>query len=68
MEKDSKLIMSRFVPLKDADRSFDIEFWQRLGTEAIFRAAWELVEQASTDKNVDLRLQRSIASFRRLRD
>jgi len=32
--------------LKDADRSFDIEFWQRLGPEAIFKAAWELVEHA----------------------
>ena len=28
------------------DRSFDIEFWQELGDEAIFAAAWELVELA----------------------
>jgi hypothetical protein len=26
------------------DRSFDIEFWQEQGDEAIFAAAWELVE------------------------
>ena len=58
----------RLVRLKDADRSFDIEFWQRLGPEAIVKAAWELVEHAYAGKNVDLRLQRSVASFRRLRD
>lgn len=28
------------------DRSFDIEFWQAQGDEAIFAAAWELVELA----------------------
>ena len=66
LDENSKLVMSRLVPLKDADRSFDIEFWQRLGPEAIFKAAWELVEQAYAGKNVDLRLQRSIGSFRKL--
>jgi hypothetical protein len=28
------------------DRSFDIEFWQKQGDEAIFAAAWEMVELA----------------------
>jgi len=28
------------------DRSFDIEFWQEQGDEAIFAAAWEMVELA----------------------
>src|SRR5207245_2846715 len=28
------------------DRSFDIEFWQAQGDEAIFAAAWEMVELA----------------------
>jgi len=28
------------------DRSFDIEFWQEQGDEAIFAAAWELVKLA----------------------
>jgi hypothetical protein len=35
------------------DRSFDIEFWQDQGDEAIFAAAWELVllaEEARTGK------------------
>jgi hypothetical protein len=28
------------------DRSFDIAFWQEQGDEAIFAAAWEMVEPA----------------------
>lgn len=28
------------------DRSFDVEFWQEQGDEAIFAAAWEMVEIA----------------------
>jgi hypothetical protein len=28
------------------DRSFDVEFWQEQGDEAIFAAAWEMVELA----------------------
>ncbi len=28
------------------DRAFDIEFWQEQGDEAIFQAAWEMVELA----------------------
>ena len=37
----TRLVMNEF-----ADRSFDIEFWQEQGDEAIFAAAWELVELA----------------------
>jgi hypothetical protein len=33
------------------DRSFDIEFWQEQGDEAIFSAAWEMVELAEEIKN-----------------
>jgi hypothetical protein len=42
------------------DRSFDIEFWQEQGDEAIFSAAWEMVvlaegnqpwQKAQTTKN-----------------
>ena len=35
--------MERKGKLEDLDRSFDIEFWQRQGSAAIFAAAWELV-------------------------
>ena len=62
-------VMERFGKIQDADRSFDIAYWQRLGDAAIFRAAWELVEQYWRDQGRDpneLRLQRSIETFRRL--
>jgi len=32
------------------DRSFDIEFWQEQGDEAIFAAAWEMVELAEVTR------------------
>jgi len=69
MEKGAKtppFVMSRLVSLKDADRSFDIEFWQRLGSDAIFEAAVQLVEEAYSGKNVNLAFQRSVATFRKL--
>ena len=37
---------TRLVVHEFPDRSFDIEFWQAQGDEAIFAAAWELVELA----------------------
>ena len=37
---------TRLVQREFPDRSFDIEFWQEQGDEAIFAAAWELVELA----------------------
>ena len=37
---------TRLVEHGFPDRSFDIEFWQEQGDEAIFSAAWELVELA----------------------
>ena len=33
------------------DRDFDIQFWQEQGDEAIFRAAWEMVELAEELKH-----------------
>ena len=37
---------TRLVKRGFPDRSFDIEFWQEQGDEAIFAAAWELVKLA----------------------
>jgi hypothetical protein len=37
---------TRLVEREFPDRSFDIEFWQEQGDEAIFAAAWEMVELA----------------------
>lgn len=52
--------------IKDMDRSFDIEFWQRQGDAAIFNAAWELVEFYLREKGIDdTRLQRTVEYFQR---
>jgi hypothetical protein len=61
-------VMERYGNIRDLDRSFDIEYWQRQGDSAIFRAAWELVESFYRDRGLDpneLRLQRSVESFQR---
>jgi hypothetical protein len=61
--------MSRLVPIEKAGREFDVEFWQKLGPEAILRAAWEMVETAEKLKSpdADLRLQRNVAVLKPLR-
>ena len=67
-EKRPQLVMERFGNIEEMDRSFDIEYWQRQGDAAIFRAAWELVEAYWRDQGRDpdeLRLQRSIEAFQR---
>lgn len=33
------------------DRTFDVEFWQEQGDEAIFRAAWQMVLMTEEFKN-----------------
>ena len=43
-EPQSDFVMERFGRLRDADRSFDVEYWQRQGDAAVFEAAWELAE------------------------
>ena len=49
------------------DRSFDIEFWQEQGDEAIFAAAWEMVLLAMEVKNDGTpTLQRTVTSLKRL--
>ena len=42
---------TRLVEGRFPDREFDIEFWQEQGSEAIFSAAWEMVEVAEEIKN-----------------
>jgi hypothetical protein len=64
----SDIVMMRFGRIEAMDRSFDVEFWQRQGDAAIFRAAWELVESYWRDRCVnpdELRLQRSVEAFQR---
>lgn len=49
------------------DREFDIAFWQEQGDEAIFQAAWEMVELAEEVKHGRKpTLQRSVTALKRL--
>lgn len=49
------------------DRSFDVEFWQEHGDEAIFAAAWEMVELAEeVNHGRKPTLQRTVTSLRRI--
>ena len=48
-------------------RDFDIEFWQEQGDEAIFQAAWEMVELAEEFKHGRKpTLQRTVTSLKRM--
>ena len=41
---------TRLVEGEFPDREFDVAFWQEQGDEAIFQAAWEMVELAEEVK------------------
>jgi len=42
---------TRLVEGRFPARDFDVEFWQEQGDEAIFSAAWEMVELSEEVKN-----------------
>ena len=68
VESKPRVIMERLTRLEDADRSFDIEFWQRQGDAAIFAAAWEMVVFANEFKGRDaseLTFQRTLTKTKR---
>ena len=58
---------TRLVEGEFPDRSFDIEFWQEQGDEAIFAAAWELVELAEEiNHGRKPTLQRTVTTLKRI--
>jgi hypothetical protein len=62
--------MERYGRISGMDRSFDIEYWQRLGAEAIFDAAWQMTVDAhgrGAGGNDELRLRRTVEHFQRKR-
>ncbi|MFQ5582828.1 MAG: hypothetical protein ACE5GL_00140 [Calditrichia bacterium] len=67
--KSEKIIkMARLVKRQNMDRSFDIEFWQKAGPQAIFEAAWQMVVEYAKRKGIttdELRLDRSTAVLKR---
>ena len=46
LKADDRKMITGVVRGKPADRSFDIDFWQQHGDEAIFSAAWDMVLMA----------------------
>jgi hypothetical protein len=63
-------VMERHGRLSEMDRKFDVEYWQRLGPEAIFEAAWQMVVGAHSRQpgGLDaLRLRRTVEHFQRAR-
>jgi hypothetical protein len=59
---------TRLVERGFPDRSFDIEFWQEQGDEAIFAAAWEMVELAEeVSHGRKPTLQRTATTLKRIR-
>ncbi len=62
MEK--RIVMSRVLRGGEKDDGmFDLDFWQTVGAEGIFAAAWEMVNEARAFRGEDgdePRLQRSV--------
>jgi hypothetical protein len=58
--------MSRVVLGAFPDRQFDVDFWQQQGDEAIFAAAWEMVELAAEFKGSTMDLKPDFKDLSRL--
>ncbi len=63
MPEKRRAITGRLIRREEDDRSFDRAFWQRQGSEAIFAAAWEMVQEVRLFRGPDAdesRLDRSV--------
>jgi hypothetical protein len=70
MMDDRGEIMERVGKVSESNRAFDVEFWQRQGSTAIFAAAWQMVVDAHRWKkksDAELELQRSVEHIERRR-
>ncbi len=69
IDKNNRVVMSQLTTVEEqGNRSFDIEFWQRLSDEQKIQAVWDLVvfDYELKGKNLDeLRLQRTVENLRR---
>ena len=69
-DNPSPWVMERISKVSQSNRKFDVEFWQRQGSTAIFAAAWEMVVEAHRWKKKsesELAFQRSVECIKRLR-
>ena len=67
-ETPPPFVIERYGRLAEMNRSFDVAYWQRLGSAAIFEAAWQIVIQAQSrrpDSDDELRFRRTVESFQR---
>ena len=48
-----RVVMTRLVRLADADRSFDLEFWQAVDDETRLAVAWQMVKEARLVRGED---------------
>jgi hypothetical protein len=61
--------MARLVRADAVDRSFDLEFWKKMGAEERFKAAWQMVLEVNTIKgsdSIESGLQRSVQHIHRV--
>lgn len=68
--RPKRVVMSRLLrPGEKDDGSFDREFWQRAGTQAVLDAMWDMVNDYRRMKGLpgnEPRLRRSVARLVRL--
>lgn len=60
--------MARLVRREEQDRSFDLEFWRRVGDVGRFAAAWQMVNELRLIRGIrgeQPRLQRSVSVLKR---
>lgn len=41
----ARVVMSRLIHRDQHDRSFDLEFWDRVGAAGRFEAAWQMLKE-----------------------
>ena len=62
--------MSRVIRRDEQDRSFDLEFWQKVDANTRFAAAWQMVLEIDRIRGKHAeqpRLQRSVSVLKRRR-
>jgi hypothetical protein len=67
-ENPRRVVMARLVRRDQDDRSFDQEFWEAVGPEGRFSAAWSMVAETLAMRGMDTdepRLQRSLLRVQR---
>lgn len=64
-----KKITERLIALKKSNDNFDLEFWQKAGSEARFSATWLMIDEFYKIKRKNagkLRLQRSVQNIEQI--